>query len=239
MRNILCFTDLSPEIRKKILRGILKVYKDCSIQTFPIDCSNILEHYNFKLYSYTDLKGKNQELYEMCKLCTNDAFSWNRIVAYNEKILSSRIRFSLMHELGHHILGIPSTSQEFENIVDYFTSYLLAPRILIHKYGYESAEQIRSTFNLSARASNNALADYKIWFQYICQTTRKPSKPEIELENLFFPKIQAKEISQKGKPHLSSKTEERMSFFEELKRERGNDYMFQRAEAQWLYGRDY
>ncbi len=240
MHDILRFTDLSPEMRDKILKGVLKVYRDCNITSLPIDCFEIINHYSFKLYSYTELREKNLELYEICKSWSNDAFSWNGIIAYNERILPSRIRFSLLHELGHYILNIPSTSQAFESIVDYFTSYLLAPRVLIHKCGYGNSDQIRNAFNISTQAANNALIDYKIWFQYICRTTREISKSEIELEQIFFPEVREEAKSKlKRKARLSPETERCISFFDDLSAERGGNYMFRRAESQWLYGNDY
>lgn len=82
---------------------ILKVYRECGIKDFPIPCLDILRHYEFRTITYSRLKELNPEIYTLCVTASNDAFcdQRNRIIAYNEKAVLGRIRFSLMHELAH------------------------------------------------------------------------------------------------------------------------------------------
>lgn len=85
MRNYLCCTDFNRAGLKRLLSYVLTVYKECNITTFPIDCFSILRHYGFKVLSYSELKEINFELYTICQSCTEDAFTYEKIIAYNEK----------------------------------------------------------------------------------------------------------------------------------------------------------
>ena len=78
---------------------ILSIYKECKIQTFPIDCELILQHYGFVLYTYKELQNANKTLYNAAKSYSNDAFRFRMSIYYNSCMPKNRIRFTLMHEL--------------------------------------------------------------------------------------------------------------------------------------------
>lgn len=168
-----------------VITTVSNIYIECKLNTLPIDCFAILRHFGFRYFSYSQLQEENHELYILCSSYSNDAFMHKRkrIVAYNDKINWRRTRFSIMHELGHHFLATDN-----EDDANEFASHFLAPRILIHKYGYRTANQIHDFFGLSYAASNRALLSYRKWVQNIaCSATRKPSEPELQLEQMFFP----------------------------------------------------
>lgn len=149
-----------------INQNVLEVYKKCDIHSFPIDCIKILKKYRYKVYTYQYLKSKNEELYLLCKKTSNDAFidRSNRVIAYNSKVLPSRIRFSLMHELGHLVLKHTGDNQENEEEADYFASCVLAPRAAIKTEQCKNAEDIHNKFGLSYAASNRTWTNYlKSW----------------------------------------------------------------------------
>lgn len=222
----------------RIIEKTLEVYKKCNVKSFPIDCIEIIKSLGIPLYKYSELSTPK---ISKCLLVSDDAFTVHGIIFYNDNYPhKERQRFSLMHEVGHIVLGHIGECKEFEEEADIFASHMLAPRIIIHKSKCQNADQIHDKFGLSFAASNRALISYKKWFQNICQTTREPSEIELELEQIFFPKIKGKKkFKLKRFTRLSFETEKCISFFDELNQERGNDYMFQRAESQWLYGNDY
>ena len=98
---------------------ILKVYRECGIKDFPIPCLDILRHYEFRTITYSRLKELNPEIYTLCVTASNDAFcdQRNRIIAYNEKAVLGRIRFSLMHELAHCVFEHTGEDPENEEIM--------------------------------------------------------------------------------------------------------------------------
>lgn len=217
------------------MEKVLEVYKECNIKKFPIDCFDILRHYGFRLMTYSELCCRNPELYRLCSLFSDDAFSdqINRIIAYNTKAVSGRIRFSLMHELGHVIFQHKCDSIENEEIADCFASNMLAPRIAIKYYDCCNADKIHDTFGLSYTASNRAVQHYHKW------QLQPYSEAEHELMDWLFPlsdlqKHFIKKI-QKRKRSLARKMkqdEERIKFLMD------NCDPFQRAENYFLYGDD-
>lgn len=167
---------------KLISDKTLDVFVECGIREFPIDCFKILEHYGFRLFTYAEMHSANQRLYEMCRKYSDDAFRYQNIICYNENVLDGRIRFSLMHELGHFVLNHYETSQENEDEADYFASCVLAPRVAISKTLCRTADAIHDTFGLSYTAANRALADFKKWHG------RKKYDSEHQLFNYLYPK---------------------------------------------------
>lgn len=138
----------------KIKRAVLDVYRDCGIEAFPLSCSSVLAHYHLNVYSYGQLKKKSTELYEICKKFSKDAFTYGNIIAYNQEMPRERIRFSLMHELGHLLLH---TDKESE--ANCFASHVLAPRIILKCSGIIVPREVRKLFGISKEAASYALSD--------------------------------------------------------------------------------
>lgn len=167
--------------REYLYTCVLNAYETYSISTFPIDCFKIIHQHTFKVKKYSEL---SQAKKIACWHLSEDACLLDGTLFYNDSAHPRRISFSIAHELGHHFL---KTDDEDE--ADEFASHFLAPRILIHKYGYRDADRIHDTFGLSYAASNRALASYKEWFREISHSVpREPSQPELQLEQIFFPR---------------------------------------------------
>ena len=149
----------------------------------------------------------SQELYNLCKMCSNDAFLFKdkKLIAYNDEMPYYRIRFSLMHELGHILLKHRVSSKKNEDEADYFASCILAPRIMIHhlkqtnKYSQVTADDIHEYFGISISAANRALMDYHNWFENIAHTTRKPTDTELAIKDLCVEKPKPKLVRNRKK----------------------------------------
>lgn len=161
---------------------VLEVFTVCEIHKFPINCIEVLRHYGFRLFTYSEIKLSDPELYTIAKEYSDDAFKFGSIICYNNARPEGRIRFSLMHELGHFILEHQETSQENEDEADYFASCMLAPRVAISKTLCRTADAIHDTFGLSYAAANRALLDFKKWHG------RKKYDSEHQLFDYLYPK---------------------------------------------------
>lgn len=140
-----------------INKKILEVYKECNIRSFPIDCFSALKHYGMQTITYKETKEHNPELYKAIYRYSNDAFRFRMSVYYNSTNSDGRIRFSLMHELGHYILGHTKESSDNEDEANTFASNFLAPRPITFQRGLKTAEQIRDYYGISISAANQAL----------------------------------------------------------------------------------
>lgn len=137
-----------------IKNTILQTYTDLKVRSFPFSCSSILEQYQFKVNSYSYLRSKNRELYEICQKFTHDAFTFGPVICYNDAMPEERIRFSLMHELGHFLLHTES-----ETAANQFASHILAPRCIISKLNMKDAKEVAQFFFISKEAASYALKD--------------------------------------------------------------------------------
>lgn len=140
-----------------INKKILEVYKECNIRSFPIDCFSVLKHYGLQTITYKETKEQNPELYKAIYRYSNDAFRFRMSVYYNSTNSDGRIRFSLIHELGHYILGHTEESSDNEDEANTFASNFLAPRPITFQQGLKTAEQIRDYYGISISAANQAL----------------------------------------------------------------------------------
>lgn len=154
--------------------SILFAYMFFGIDSFPIDCFDLVQKCGFRIVKYTDLSYKKKIA---CRTLSNDACFLDETLFYEAKAHPRRVQFTIAHEFGHIFLKTDN-----EDDCDDFASHFLAPRILIHKYGYRDAEQLHGAFGLSYKASNKALISYKEWFRNISYSaTRKPTEPELQL----------------------------------------------------------
>lgn len=153
----------------KITGAIIKVFEDCHVKSFPIDCISLLEHYGYRIFTYDNLFLKNKELYDLCAACSEDAFrdGANMIIAYNSHNSRGRIRFSLMHELGHHIMGHSGECDLNEQEANAFASHILAPRMAIHYSKCKNAEDVSQIFEVSHNAASIAFDSYRRWHRRI------------------------------------------------------------------------
>lgn len=140
---------------------VLEVYQTCDVQSFPIDCLSLFEHYDLKILPYS---GLNKTLYEYCLKFSEDAFWFKDKIFYNDEVIPGRIRFSLMHELGHFILNHnENRTPEMEQEANYFASNILAPRMVIHFGKCKNETEVSNLFQLTNECARYAFDDYKRW----------------------------------------------------------------------------
>lgn len=153
----------------KIVTATIEVFRKCGVHSFPIDCEDLLKHYGYRLFSYKELRDRNPELYSLSLGYSEDAFraGASKIVAYNPDRPHGRIRFSLMHELGHHVLGHNGVSDQNEKEANAFASHILAPRMAIHYSRCKNANDVARLFDMSFEAADNAFIDYRRWHRNV------------------------------------------------------------------------
>ena len=137
---------------------ILDVYRKCNVRGFPINCKDIVKGLGFDLISYEDLAESHDDYKRLC-MCSNDAFTHygdRMVIFYNPKSNRGRIRFSIMHEIGHYVL-----QTESEDEADSFAANILAPPAIILDKNLKSADEISRYFDLSVSAANSAVIGLK------------------------------------------------------------------------------
>ncbi|HIZ75409.1 MAG TPA: ImmA/IrrE family metallo-endopeptidase [Candidatus Mediterraneibacter stercoravium] len=153
----------------KIVTATIEVFRKCDVHSFPIDCEDLLKYYGYRLFSYKELRDRSPELYSLSLGYSEDAFraGGSKIVAYNPDRPHGRIRFSLMHELGHHVLEHTGVSDQNEKEANAFASHILAPRMAIHYSRCKNANDVARLFDMSFEAADNAFIDYRRWHRNV------------------------------------------------------------------------
>lgn len=165
-------------INADIYKRILDVFQRCDVYQFPIDCFDILQTYEYSVKKYSELTPKKLQA---CMELSEDASIIERTVFYNDAKPYSRIRFSLMHELGHIILHTDN-----ELLANHFSSNILAPRIAIHYSECKNAVDVMKYFELSEEASNYAFNDYRKWLREV--KIKGMGEADKHIYNHFFEK---------------------------------------------------
>ncbi|MBP5698158.1 MAG: ImmA/IrrE family metallo-endopeptidase [Alphaproteobacteria bacterium] len=86
-------------------------------------------------------------------------------IYYNPEKMYGRINYTILHEVGHILLGHIQESNLAETEANFFAKYLLAPPPLIQELQLISAEGIINAFGMSYEASCNAWNYYTKWLR--------------------------------------------------------------------------
>lgn len=147
-----------------IMTKVIEIFQKCNINSFPLDCENIVNILGCKLYKYSELSEAKRQ---GCLQVSNESMKIHNRIYYNDAIMSEgRVRFSIMHELGHIFLG----HGEYRNNVleaeaNYFASNILAPRMAVHYSQCKRPKHVMNQFGLTFEAATYVLEDYDRWYR--------------------------------------------------------------------------
>ena len=169
----------------EIEEKVVELYVEQGIHSLPIDPFAIIKQRGYVMVPFSKVDGSDRpEAMDDNK----DAFSFyspelkTYVIVYNDDKPLSRIRFTLMHEVGHIDLDHKSESDLARKMADYYAGYSLAPSPLIGAYASEEIYDIISTFWVSSECAEVCSCRYLNWKQY---GGRYLKDYEIRLINLF------------------------------------------------------
>lgn len=157
--------------------------EDFNINSFPVNPIDIIHEIGLDLETYSNVARQNDiTVDEVCaKLHTKDAITFydghDCIIYYNDTLIEGRVRFTLMHEIGHVYLGhlakyektvvIPKNEfsslsfkeyKVLENEANAFARNVLAPVSMIKHLKDQSLDNICSIFGISYLAAATRLS---------------------------------------------------------------------------------
>ncbi len=169
----------------EIEKRVVDLYIEQNIHSVPIDPFAIIKNRGYVLVPFSKF---GQDSRPDCIDENNDAFSFyvpelkNYVIVYNDNKSLPRIRFTLMHELGHIDLGHKGESDLSKKMADYYAGYALAPSPLIGKNIFDNTFEITSFFWISMECADACLHRYQNWQLY---GGRDLKDYEIKLLSLF------------------------------------------------------
>ncbi len=147
----------------KIKKEVLDVYLKCNIKAFPIDCLSVLDSLGIKHIPYSSLSERKRS---HLVAASNDSYRMQNTIYYNDdttKIIPERIKFNLMHELGHIRLDHKEISKSNEDEADEFAGWMLAPLPLIFFFDASRKEDLIRIFAVSNECADVTLSRYEAW----------------------------------------------------------------------------
>lgn len=138
----------------------------------PINVFNIAKFLNIVLVPYSILTEYERiRFLEIGNFILEDGFvvfgtvlnESQNFVYYNDSKSEGRIRFTLLHEIAHIILGHKQQSDLAESEANFFAKYLIAPPVLVNRINPEDYVDIMNKFNLSSECARNSFSYYQSW----------------------------------------------------------------------------
>lgn len=157
----------------EIQRIVVDMYEACGICTYPISCQEICNKMKIRLYPYSSLSAKKQAAVKQLSpdgyhmlvedLRTGEHF-W--VIYYNDAHCRERIRWTLLHEIGHIVLDHTEESDLSEAEANFFAKYSIAPPPLVMAAKCEDYIDIAMKFDISQTAAFYSMQFYNNWMAY-------------------------------------------------------------------------
>lgn len=156
----------------EIEKEVIELYKIVKIDRFPIDCFDLCKQLGIEVVPYSS---KSKKALNQIGDASKDGFSalfqysdgslkWK--IYYNDSIPKERIKFTIMHEMGHIRLDHTEHSELAEAEANYFAKYSLAPPPLIHQLHIEDYVDLAYKFGISLTCAYYAMQSYAKWLKY-------------------------------------------------------------------------
>lgn len=175
---------LPQKVYNKIKGLASSLYLKYSVCEIPIDVFSVAKKEGYTLFAFSDLDYQGQAVLHSFGLDGTSLYDTktNKYhIYYDDSACIERQRFTIMHEIGHILLGHKEESDLANIMANYFAAYALAPSPLISKFGIEDYVEISNIFKVSIDCAQLRLVDYNNWVQY----GAKCSSHEQRLISLF------------------------------------------------------
>ena len=163
---------LEPSRYDQIESQVIRLFSNINVNHFPIDCFALCKQLCVKVVPYSKLNEKtiaafgneNKDGISVEMEIAQGVFEWT--IYYNDEMPKRRIRFTIMHELGHIWLDHTEHSELAEAEANHFAKYSLAPPPLIHQLQIEDYIELAERFELSEECAYYAMQFYNKWLRF-------------------------------------------------------------------------
>ncbi len=155
---------------EEIKRTVVNVLQITGFSRYPLDCFALCKASGIRIHQYSESPKDIESFLHLsedafcCMKQEGNSTIWE--IWYNEHCAPKRIRFSIMHELGHICLDHSNHSNLAEIEANFFATYILAPLPLINKIGLKSANEVSSNFSISEECAGYVMTSYDNWINY-------------------------------------------------------------------------
>ncbi|MBR3628758.1 MAG: ImmA/IrrE family metallo-endopeptidase [Elusimicrobia bacterium] len=159
---------LSNKRCEEIKRIVVDMFVKYNVNCIPVNGFEIATKMGIKVLPYSSIKkSKRFLLYKPSK----DGFFIEKekdkfYIFYNDEKGYGRINYTILHEIGHIVLGHLQDSELAEKEVNFFAKYALVPPVLVHKLKLDNPTDISRIFDVSYEEAKYAYSYYQKWLIY-------------------------------------------------------------------------
>lgn len=171
------YGKLPDKTYEEIKEEVVLMFEQNGVRCIPISGFEVASRMGVRLRPYSAL---SQEQLSISGRVDCDGYFFNdkrgiEYIYYNDEMIYERQNQTILHEVGHIVLGHKESTEEAEIEAKFFAKYAAAPPPLIHRSKASSWCDIQELFCLSMEASIYAWEYYQKWL-----FKTQPMRPEYE-----------------------------------------------------------
>ena len=142
----------------EIEEAVVRMYEKANADIIPLPVFDISNGLGYSLIPY---RAFGPRIHDVLIKASMDAVtmrfngSSRPAILYNDRIISTRVNFSIMHEIAHNELGHKEPSQLAEIEANHFAAEALCPMALLEHYHISETQKIIKIFNISEDCASN------------------------------------------------------------------------------------
>ncbi len=165
-------SKLPPFRCEEIKRIVAKLIEKFNVKRIPVDVFVLAKQLGITLIKYSQLTEIEKAKLEKLGIPRDsDGFyalarKENKIIPYiyyNDSKNTGRIRFTILHEIGHYVLVHKQQSDLAEAEANFFAKYLIAPPVLVDKIKPSDYMDIAYVFKITKECAWYAFDYYEKW----------------------------------------------------------------------------
>ena len=173
---------LSDSRYESIKKDVATLYQKYNIKSLPINPFVLCEKMNIKLVKYSDLTiEERNRLISLQPDGFKDEHENGTVIFYNDMQHPSKIKFTLLHEIGHIVRGHKEFSPLAESEAEWFAAYAIAPPPVVNLFEISDFTDIMEIFDTTFNCAWHSMSRYLNWKRF----ARKDTEYDIILRNLF------------------------------------------------------
>ena len=171
---------------EEIKEAVAGLFRYCGVRSFPIVPEDIATTLGYEVIMYSQLDPASRM---QVQAVYGDAFKFDLVngsrgtvhrIYVNDSRPQGRQRFSLLHEIGHIVLGHRQPSDVAEAEADFFAKFAIAPPSLVEIAHPADYLELAHLFDLSIECGSNSWNYYRKWAR-----AKRENPYEEVLEKLF------------------------------------------------------
>lgn len=150
----------------KIECKVTSLYKEFGISSVPVDPFEIAGRRGYIVKPFSSFSLRAKRLFKTMSLDGANYYDPNLgtfVICYDDQKGLERIRFTLMHEIGHIDMGHWEESELARRIADYYAAYALAPTPIISIKACKNAKDIAKSFMVSQSCADICFKRFINW----------------------------------------------------------------------------